>query len=756
MLNGEEMYKYGSAEQIDQYFLSRQERPSRTVYLTYCSGYDGDSLEFLSHYYYESRKCGIYIRTAIPNPAESDVRYFFQTLGEDFEMSAEWMEKQMGLWEPKLNLEQCRLTGQAMLQTLTLLGDRGTAVNILKNTYVKFMCWMRYKFEMLLFQLEGQEVPRVLYEGSPGKYETYFLALLALCGCDVVAADLEGTGDPEKFRELTGAAGIVRGGQKGKPAVHFTKMDWRKKEEERARREQLQSLGQSVRTNQWITGEASDCLLLENGKRGGDSRHVYNLFFQYQGTDQPEQYENQLFRLREKLEKNGRIVVLAEGRLDAPEVDEVNQVRRAAAGTAGELIGELAEQIRVSGEAFCSLLAQKAFTEVMEGENQDNLGRLNNKGITLVCWLNRYGPRLFARPWQEKLPVFLFYGAYNQNEALLLRTLAGMPVDVAVFCPDLSASLSIEDGRLLKKCFSKSMPAGRFPEQEKKVRAATVAYEAERELDTMLYQDTGLFRPNQFMKSAPVTLKTTCEEIGIYWKQEAKYRPFFEEDGQRVRVPVIFAKISGVKDGNVKAYWQEIESRLTENTLLITKLPRLKDTDPNPVKPHVTSFFRNGKLQVDRIKNHASYQYDYLSEKTQNYILDKIQELISLDWIRYSGQGIQYTILSVLLNLDKNVVRLIQKFDFTREIPKLIIVNVGEEMCSLEDTIYTAFLNLVGFDILLYVPTGYRTIEKYLKEDIMEEHQAGGYLFDLTVPRLRMPSGKGGTQSIFSKLFREG
>ena len=77
-------------------------------------------------------------------------------------------------------------------------------------------------------------------------------------------------------------------------------------------------------------------------------------------------------------------------------------------------------------------------------------------------------------------------------------------------------------------------------------------------------------------------------------------------------------------------------------------------------------------------------------------------------------------------------------------------------MCSLEDTIYTAFLNLVGFDIILYVPTGYRTIEKYLKEDIMEEHQAGEYLFDLTVPRLRIPSGRGTSQSIFSKLFREG
>ncbi len=750
------MYRYEGAENIDQYFLSRQERKPRTVYMTYCSGYDGRGLEFLSHYYYESRKCGLYIRTTIANPVESEVRYFFQTLGEGFSMSAEWFAGQMGLWEPKLSPNQRQLTGEAMHQTLRLLEERGTAGNILKNTYVKYMCWLRYKYEVLLYQLEGETIPRVLYEGSPGKYEVYFLQLLAMCGCDVVITDPEGTGSPEKFREMAGAAGTVTWEQKGKPPEHFTKIDWKKKEEEQARRNQFRSLDQVVSTNQWVKGEALDSLTLEPSKRGADTRHVYNLFLQYQGTDHPEQYENKLFYIKEKLVRNGSSLVLAQGRLEAPDVEEVNQVRRVGAATPEELIAGLRDQIHPSQEEFCNLLARKAFTELLEEENQEHLGRLNNKGIMLVCWLNRYGRQLFARPWQERMPVFLFYGAYNQNEALFFRLLAGLPVDVVIFSPDLAVPLPMEDSRLLKKTFSKSMTAGRFPEKEKKVQAATVAYEAERELDTLLYQDTGLFRPNQFMKSTPVTLKTTCEEIGIYWKQEAKYRPFFEAGDQRVRVPVIFAKISGVKDGNVRAYWQEIESRLTDNTLLITQLPRLRDTDPNPVKPHVVSFFRNGKLLVDKIKNHSSYQYDYLSEKTQNYILDKIQELIELDWIRYSGQGIQYTILAVLLNLDKNVVRLIQKFDFTGEIPKLIIVNVKEEMCSLEDTIYTAFLNLVGFDIILYVPTGYRTIEKYLKEDIMEEHQAGEYLFDLTVPRLRIPSGRGTSQSIFSKLFREG
>ena len=52
---------------------------------------------------------------------------------------------------------------------------------------------------------------------------------------------------------------------------------------------------------------------------------------------------------------------------------------------------------------------------------------------------------------------------------------------------------------------------------------------------------------------------------------------------------------------------------------------------------------------------------------------------------------------------------------------------------SLEDSIYAAFLNLLGFDVLFFIPTGYN-IEKYFNKKLMEEHQAGEYMYDLQVP----------------------
>ena len=62
--------------------------------------------------------------------------------------------------------------------------------------------------------------------------------------------------------------------------------------------------------------------------------------------------------------------------------------------------------------------------------------------------------------------------------------------------------------------------------------------------------------------------------------------------------------------------------------------------------------------------------------------------------------------LSVLMNLDKELLRLLQNFDFTKSIPKFLVVDVTEKMFTLEECILLAFLNLVGFDIAIFTPTG--------------------------------------------------
>ena len=75
----------------------------------------------------------------------------------------------------------------------------------------------------------------------------------------------------------------------------------------------------------------------------------------------------------------------------------------------------------------------------------------------------------------------------------------------------------------------------------------------------------------------------------------------------------------------------------------------------------------------------------------------------------------------------------------------MIYIHSGEQVISLEDTIMTAFLHLIGFDILFFVPTGYQSVEKYWNTNIMEEHQIGEYLYDLQIPNLSGGSSNGHT-----------
>ena len=91
----------------------------------------------------------------------------------------------------------------------------------------------------------------------------------------------------------------------------------------------------------------------------------------------------------------------------------------------------------------------------------------------------------------------------------------------------------------------------------------------------------------------------------------------------------------------------------------------------------------------------------------------------------------------------------------TKKNPKLIYINTTENPISLEDAILLAFLNLVGFDILLFVPTGYQIAKRYFNKEVMEEHQIGDYMYDLEIPDwARIPSAI--RTSWRDKIFKRG
>jgi hypothetical protein len=91
--------------------------------------------------------------------------------------------------------------------------------------------------------------------------------------------------------------------------------------------------------------------------------------------------------------------------------------------------------------------------------------------------------------------------------------------------------------------------------------------------------------------------------------------------------------------------------------------------------------------------------------------------------------------------------------DFTKKVPKIIFVCTGEKTCSAEDSIAAAFLHLCGFDIAMFVPTGYQVIEKYYAKPLFNENQIGQYMYGLEVPSTLKQGEK---ESFINRIFKRG
>ena len=422
---------------------------------------------------------------------------------------------------------------------------------------------------------------------------------------------------------------------------------------------------------------------------------------------------------------------------------------------------DLSTNIKYPANLELQKIMHKTFVDILLAESckeGDNLNRLTSKAVYLLCWLKRYLPFLFSNWKMPEIGCFIHMGGcQNENEALFLRFLARLPVDVVILCPNRNVPCQLTDPLLYELNYEESLTMDRYPEESSQVKMGTVAYHAERELDTLMYQDTGMYRNMQYGKANIISLQTMYEEIKILWDQELKYRPDFSVVDGVVNIPVIFAKVSGVKDGQTAGYWTSVKELVTEDTVVIKRAPYIEPMAPNPMKMYAAEFFKNGKLQRNKIKAHPKYLYGILREDIQEMILDKMQLLIDQKLIRGIGEnGMEYTVIAQVLNLPKDIVRLIQKFDLTWKNPKLIYINTSETVISLEDSILTVFLHLMGFDIVFFVPTGYQSIEKYFNGQLMEEHQIGEYKYDLQVPDLNSISFNNTRHTWRDKFFKRG
>ena len=756
------MFQLGRIEKLHDYFSACSRRREQAVFFYRVVGYSGEVAAFLTQYDQAARTNGVVIEGRIPNPDPKQLDYLAEMMGSDFQLDAGFLTQKLTRWLPRLTGAQREAVVTAMTATLQDLQAHGKNENMLRNAYIKYMCWLYYKFERILGRLGGDELPKILYDGTVSSYELQLLVILARAGADIVLLERAGDAgylrcDPtSQYARLYQAPGLTPF-----PA-DFSLRQLREQGRQQAERQKLYGAPAGIApcTNAWMKTPDGKEILTAVRARGDDPKLFYNAFVVQYGVEDKLLFPSDMVAFYQQLKREGRKVCLENGRLPPPTPEEIAAVRRRNHQTAEQLAADLAANLQYPNNQQLQTLMRQAFLDVVLEEDKavgGNLNRLLNKAVYLVAWMKRYQKDLFQNWQAPEVGVFLLFGACSgDNEALFLRLLAKLPVDVLVLLPDLNAPCVLKDPALLDLHKEHSLPMTDFPVEPSQMRVRTAAYQAEREMDSILYQNTGLYRAKQHQKAEAVTLQTMYEEIGLLWDQELKYRPGFAAEGDTVTVPVLLEKICGIKDGPILPYWLDIKKLVTPETTLVTKLPWQTGLEANPMKPYATQFLRQGRLQREKIKQHKDYPYGILRPEIQDYLLDKLQVLLDEKLIAGTYQnGTEYTIVSTILGLPKDLLRRIQNFDFTKKNPKLIIISTTEETLSLEDSILVAFLNLVGFDILFFVPTGYQSIEKYFQKPFANEHQLGPYRYDLQVPDFRTlhEGGKSSIRKLFGRSF---
>ena len=740
---------------LEDFFKRQSERKPKGVYFYRVNSYDETILEFIRKYYDLAKREGAIIDKNIENPTADNIAYFNEIIGDKYVHGPGFMAEALKKWLPRIKDYQRASIADGIYDTLEVLRRQGKNIDILKNNFIRIMCWLYYNFYNIMEKLGNDDVPKIIFWGNVNFSELSTLKILSNAGADIILVQPGGDSkymaiDPKS--EYSIDLGM---GSESFPAGFDLQWLLKQYEEDKSKKLLYSNKSNAVaNTNAWLSGDLFEDL--KNTRRGENTRFFYNMFARINGCDNRNTYVNNLYLLYQDLKKANRSIKVINNKITNPSVDEISKIKRGNYANENQLITDLKKNINLKSNTFVDV-ARDAFVDTMieTGKlmNMD-LNKMMNKGIYILCWFQRYIPDLLGNTdIHSPAPILIYFGnVETDTESLFLNMVAKLPIDVIIFNPEKKGD-KLTGERLYEVHFEETLKVNEFPTDGNNLSMGTMAYNAERDLDTMMYSDTGMYRDMQFSKANIIKLSTTYEEINIYWKQEARFRPNFSTVDDIVNIPVMFAKISGVANSDTDAYFQNIKDLITDTTL-IYKNESIYGRNCT-VAAGVPSFFKNGRLDREGIKHSQIYKYDYLRAETQDYILDKLSELLRRKTIAGTGQnGTEYKIITIVLDLPKEILRFIQSFDFTKCPPKLIIVNTTETVISLEDSIIVAFLNLIGFDIVFFIPTGYDNVNKYFNNQIMEEHIIGNYLYDIAIPDFnRLRSVKEKKKSFFSRLF---
>lgn len=282
----------------------------------------------------------------------------------------------------------------------------------------------------------------------------------------------------------------------------------------------------------------------------------------------------------------------------------------------------------------------------------------------------------------------------------------------------------------------------------------SITKQLKKTLEKELYTDTGVFRDWQFRDGYTKSLfmDSLIEDVNIYWKEEARFRDGFKVEGNVVTVPCFFQKVEGIQNDE-NAYLNLVENcSSTPNTLVIDNCVLSSEVNVSEnMYELVFCQLSDGTFDIEKIKELEMYKFNKYSEEVQNLILNKFNETILDDSI-YSFSLDKKDILQLLvliLKLNENIVRLIDNFDFTKNVPKIVILLNNEDILSDNMLLLLGYLHKIGIDIIIFNPSGLFNTDKIINTSKINVTRLQQMKYDINFNNFRRKK-----KSLLSRLFQ--
>ena len=359
-------------------------------------------------------------------------------------------------------------------------------------------------------------------------------------------------------------------------------------------------------------------------------------------------------------------------------------------------------------------------------ENFFNDNVRNNFITKLIVWTYTYAKNI---KYDSSInPKCIYYGNIERHEIYFLIMLYKMGYDVIYINPLKEEFWSeIEEDRL-SECI-KSMgilSIESFSERASKGKAIdnfeTITKQIQREVEEQLFSRTGVFKPWQFRKgyTKSVLLDTVLEDIYIYWNEPCKLRSGFKVEGDTVRVPCFFKKIDGMYKDEFE--YQKLVKYCTSssNTLVFNGIYFSEDVKfTDDMYQIMFCQLSDGTFDMEEIKKLSIYKFSKYSEEVQNFMLRKFNETI-LDDKLYAfnlNREDMLQLLVLVLHINEEIIRLVDNFDFTNNIPKIVIFLNNEDKLSNNMLLLLGYIHKMGFDIVIFNPSGFFNTNEIIKSD---------------------------------------